>query len=123
MKMNGRDRILLALAGAEPDVVPCALNFYHVEVETLLPPGQSQDGLVDVDFVQFPLSPEEAELSRTAEPYSPDTRLGTLAQVTTYTHWQYQPHNPDHSNPLALARTLDDLRDFPFPDVHTPYLS
>lgn len=52
--MNGRERILLALAGAEPDRVPCVLNFYHLEVETLLPPGQWRDGLVDVDFVQFP---------------------------------------------------------------------
>lgn len=119
--LNGRDRILMALAGAEPDRVPCALNFYRVEVETLLPPGQWQDGLVDVDFVQFPLSPEEEDLRRTAEPYPPNTRLGTPAQVTTYTRWQYQPHNPDRSNPLALARSLDDLRNFSFPDVHAPY--
>jgi uroporphyrinogen decarboxylase len=121
MDMTGRDRILMALAGAEPDRVPCALNFYRVEVESLLPPDQAQDGLVDVDFVQFPLSPEEAELSRTAEPFPPDTRLGTLAQVRTYARWQYQPHNPKHSNPLALARSLDDLRNFPFPDVQAPY--
>jgi uroporphyrinogen decarboxylase len=119
--MNGRERILLALAGAEPDRVPCALNFYHVEVESLLPPGQSPDDLVDVDFVQFPPSPEEAELDRTATPYPPDTRLGTTAQVTTYARWQYQPHHPKHSNPLALAHSLDDLRNFSFPEVHTPY--
>lgn len=29
--MNGRERTLLAMAGAEPDRVPCALNFYHVD--------------------------------------------------------------------------------------------
>ncbi len=121
LRMNGRERILTAMAGAEPDRVPCALNFYHVELETLLPPGQAQDGLVDVDFVQFPPSPEEEELRRTAEPYPPNTRLGTPAQVTTYTRWQYQPQNPAHSNPLALARSLDELRNFPFPDIHTPY--
>lgn len=119
--MNSRERILLALAGAEPDRVPSALNFYHVEVGTLLPPGQAPDNLVDVDFIQFPPSPEEEELRRTAQPYPPNTRLGTLAQVTTYTRWQYQPQNPKHSNPLALAQSLDDLRDFPFPDVHIPY--
>jgi uroporphyrinogen decarboxylase len=121
MGMKGRERVLMALAGAEPDRVPCALNFYHVEVGTLLPPGQTGDGLVDIDFVQFPPSPEEEELRRIAEPYPPDTRLGTLAQVTTYARWQYQPQNPEHSNPLALARSLDDLRNFPFPDVHAPY--
>lgn len=119
--MNGRERILLALAGAEPDIVPCALNFYHVEIELLLSPGQTWNDLVDVDFVQFPPSPEEEELGRTAEPYPPDTRLGTSTQVATYARWQYQPHHPEHSNPLALARTLDDLRNFPFPDAHTPY--
>lgn len=121
MDMKGRDRILMALAGAEPDRAPCALNFYHVEVETLLPPGQWQDGLVDVDFVLFPPSPEEEQLQRTAGPYPPNTRLGTPAQVTTYTRWQYRPQNPECSNPLALARSLDDLRNFPFPDVHAPY--
>lgn len=77
--MNGRERILLAMAEAEPDRVPCALNFYHVEIETLLPPDQWQEDLVDVDFVQFPPSLEEEELRRTAEPYPPNTRLGTLA--------------------------------------------
>lgn len=119
--MKGHERILMALAGAEPDRVPCALNFYHVEVKALLAPGQTWGGLVDVDFVQFPPSPEEEELGRTAAPYLPDTRLGTPAQVTTYAHWQYQPHHLEYSNPLALAHSLDDLRNFPFPDVHTPY--
>jgi len=77
--------------------------------------------MVDVRFVEFPLSPEEEELKRLARPFSPDTRLGTPAQVTTYTRWDYRPLTPDQRNPLALARSLDDVRSFPFPDVSAPY--
>lgn len=119
--MNARERLLTAMDGGEPDRVPHALNFYRVEIEKLAPPGQYRDDLVDVQFVELPPSPEEEELHRLARPFSPDTRLGTTAQVTTYTRWDYHPETPDRRNPLARARSLDDLRDFPFPDVSAPY--
>jgi uroporphyrinogen decarboxylase len=119
--MNARRRLLTALDGGEPDRVPCALSFYHVDLEDLALPGQYADGVVDVRFVRFPPSPEEEELRRLARPYDGDTRLGTMAQVTTYAHWDYQPQTPDQRNPLARARSLADLRSFPFPDVSAPY--
>jgi uroporphyrinogen decarboxylase len=119
--MNSRERLLIALDGGEPDRVPCALNFYHVEIEALAPRGAYRDGLVDVRFVKFSPSPEEEELRRLARPFSPDTRLGTPAQMATYSHWDYRPETPDRRNPLARARSLDDLRAFPFPDVSSPY--
>jgi uroporphyrinogen decarboxylase len=121
--MNARERLLTAMDGGEPDRVPCAWNFYHVDVQRLAPPGQYQDDVVDVDFVEFPLSPEEKSLRRLAQPYDGDTRLGTAAQVATYARWGYRPQGPRHHNPLALARSLADLRAFPFPDVSTPYQS
>jgi len=119
--MNARERLLTALDGGEPDRVPRALNFYRVEVEKLAPPGQYRDGLVDVRFVEFAASPEEEELRHLAQPFSPDTRLGTHAQVTTYARWDYRPETPEHRNPLARARSLDDLRNFSFPDLSAPY--
>jgi uroporphyrinogen decarboxylase len=122
--MNARERVLAALAGDEPDHIPCALNFYHVELEALAPANQRRRAAaqVQVDFVQFPPSPEEEELLRLAEPFPPDTRLGTASQLQTYARWQYSPPHPDESNPLARARTLDDLQDFPFPNATAPYL-
>ncbi len=119
--MNGRERVLTAMDGGEPDRVPCALGFYHLDLAELVPGGQVPDGLVDVLFVQFPPSPEEEELRRLARPYEPDTRLGTPAQMATYARWRYQPQTPAQSNPLAQARSLDDLRRFPFPDISAPY--
>jgi uroporphyrinogen decarboxylase len=119
--MNARERILLALDGRTPDRVPCALGFYHVDLESLVPHDQDSDGLVDIRFVRFPASPEEEELRRLARPYQPDTRLGTPAQVASYLHWDYRPETPDRRNPLARARSLDDLRRFPFPDLSAPY--
>jgi uroporphyrinogen decarboxylase len=77
--------------------------------------------MVDIRFVRFSASPEEEELRRLARPYEPDTRLGTPAQMATYLHWDYRPETPDHRNPLARARRLDDLRSFPFPDLSAPY--
>jgi len=119
--MNGRERLLIALDGSEPDRVPRALNFYRIEIERLAPPDQYRDDLVDVQFVKFSPSPEEEELHRLARPFPPDTRLGTLEQVRTYARWDYHPQTPDCRNPLARARSLDDLRGFPFPDVNAPY--
>ena len=119
--MNARKRLLTAMDGGEPDHVPCALSFYSVDIEKLAPRGQYRDGWVDVRFVRFPLSPEEKELHRLAQPYKGDTRLGTAAQVTTYARWDYRPQTPERRNPLARARSLDDLRSFPFPDVSAPY--
>ncbi len=119
--MDARERLLTALDGGEPDRVPCALAFYHVDVKSVVPRGRHRDGTVSVHFVRFSPSPEEEELSRLAKPYSGDTRLGTVSQVTTYLHWNYRPETPDERNPLARARSLDDLHDFSFPDLSAPY--
>ena len=119
--MNARERLLTALDGGEPDRVPCALGFYRVEIEQLAPRGRYRDGVVDVHFVRFPPSREEEKLRRLAQPFEGDTRLGTVAQVTTYAHWDYRPQTPDHRNPLARACSLADLQAFPFPEVSAPY--
>jgi uroporphyrinogen decarboxylase len=119
--MNSRERVLAAMDGREPDRVPCALAFYCLDADSLAPSGQSWDNKVDVHFVRFPPSPEEEALRRLARPYSGDTRLGTAAQVTTYARWEYRPEAPEQRNPLARARSLDELRRFPFPDVSAPY--
>ena len=118
--MNGRERILVALDGGEPEHIPCALGFYHQELNHRMPAGHSWRDMVDVQFVRFDPSPEEDELRRLARPYDPDTRLGTPAQIDTYNRWHYQPQDVARRNPLALARSLDDLRDFPFPDFSKP---
>ncbi|MFZ5917553.1 MAG: uroporphyrinogen decarboxylase family protein [Chloroflexota bacterium] len=119
--MNGRERVLIALDGGQPDRLPCALNFYRVEIEELAPSEAYRDDLVDVQFVRFAPSPEEKELRRLAHPYSPDTRLGTPDQIGTYVRWDYHPQTPAQRNPLAQARSLKDLQDFPFPDTRSPY--
>jgi uroporphyrinogen decarboxylase len=120
--MNARERILSALSGDEPDRVPCALSFYRVDLNKLAPPTWHGDLRPDVEFVDFSPSPEEQELRRLAQPYRGDTRLGTVAQVTTYARWDYRPEQPARRNPLATARSLEELRQFPFPDLSSPYL-
>jgi uroporphyrinogen decarboxylase len=119
--MNGRERVLTAMDGGEPDRVPCALGFYHLDLTEHMPGGQIPQGLLDVLFVRFPPSPEEEALRRLARPYEPDTRLGTHAQMATYARWGYQPQATAKRNPLAQAQSLDDLRRFPFPDISAPY--
>jgi uroporphyrinogen decarboxylase len=56
-----------------------------------------------------------------ARPFAPDTHLGTEAQVANYARWRYHPQEPARRNPLARARSLEELRAFRFPDVTTPY--
>jgi uroporphyrinogen decarboxylase len=119
--MTARERLLTAMDGGTPDRVPRALGFYRVDIEKLAPEGRCRDDIVDVRFVRFNPSREEEELSRRAMPFDGDTRLGSPAQVATYAHWSYRPEKDEHRNPLARARSLDDLRSFPFPDTNAPY--
>jgi len=109
--VNGRERILVALEGGEPDRVPCALGFYHVACA-----APEHAAVVDVAFVDVPPSPEDEARRARVEPHSPDTRLGSRIQIANYTRWQYRPLEKEHANPLARARTLDELRRFPFPE-------
>jgi uroporphyrinogen decarboxylase len=118
--MNSRERLLTALDGGTPDRVPRALSFYRLDLEGLAPPGQYRDDLVDVRFVRFQPSREDEELSRRGVPFDGDTRLGNPEQVATYERWGYHPEDGHRRNPLARARSLDDLRSFPFPDASAP---
>jgi uroporphyrinogen decarboxylase len=133
VEVNGRERVLLALDGGEPDRVPRALGFSRVDESKLVPQGwrlEGSDGdesigcstsAVDVHFVDFPPSPEDDELRRVARPFAPDTRLGTAAQAMNYARWRYHPEEPGRRNPLARARSLAELQAFRFPDVTAPY--
>jgi uroporphyrinogen decarboxylase len=119
--MDSRERVLAALAGGLPDRTPCALSFYHLDMEQLTPHNDPRVDIVDVHFVRFSPSPEEERLRRLGQPFGPDTRLGTPFQMATYEHWRYRPRAPERANPLAGARSIDDLRRFPFPNVSAPY--
>lgn len=119
--MDSRECLLTALDGGQPDRIPCALGFYRVDLEAITPPGYPWQEYINIRFIRFPISNEERELSRIAKPYAGDTRLGTISQVDTYQAWRYRPQNPDHRNPLARAISINDLQDFPFPDLSKPY--
>jgi len=120
--MTSKERLYAAMDGKEPDRIPRAMNFYRVNVEGMAPPGAFRDDMLDVRFVRFTPSPEEEELKKRALPYSGDTRLGSASQVATYQHWNYCPDDVASRNPLAGAESLDDLKQFPFPEVRGPYL-
>jgi uroporphyrinogen decarboxylase len=117
MTLTGRQRIQIALEGGEADRVPLALSFYGIDGATLAPPGEWHDDLVDVGFVDFPVSAEEEGLRRRALPFEGDTRLGTPSQVARYAAWGYRPERPEGRNPLETATDLADLERFPFPHV------
>jgi uroporphyrinogen decarboxylase len=117
--VTGRERILAALDGREPDRVACALSFFHVGFDDLGLAPENRNDIVDVDFVSFPEAADEEALRRAAQPYPADTRLGTATQIATYARWRYRPHSPARANPLARAQSLADLQAFPFPEVVT----
>lgn len=118
--MNARDRVLIALDGDEPDRIPLALGFYHVDIPSLVPPGRYRDDLVDVEFIEFPCSSADEELEQVIETRAPAARLGSPSQVRTYALWDYHPENLGQGNPLAHARSLEDLENFPLPDLNGP---
>jgi uroporphyrinogen decarboxylase len=117
VSMTGRERILAALDGLEPDRVPLALAFYRLDGAGLAPPGAWRDDMVDIGFVAFPVSDEEEELRRRALPYEGNTRIGNASQVARYAMWGYRSEDPEHGNPLERATSLADLERFPFPAI------
>jgi uroporphyrinogen decarboxylase len=121
--MNGRDRILAALDGRVPDRVPVALAFYDVDAAALAPPGAWRHDMVDVEFVAFPVSPEEEALRRVAQPFEGNTRIGSAAQAARYASWDYRPEQAPDGNPLEAAQTVEDLERFPFPRFDGPYIA
>jgi len=122
VEAHGRERILAALDGGTPDRTPLALGCFEVDGAALAPPGAWRDDLVDVAFVSFPVSPEEAELQRIALPNDGDTRIGNVAQAARYATWGYHPEAAPGGNPLEDARSVHDLEHFPFPRVDGPYI-
>jgi uroporphyrinogen decarboxylase len=123
MGIGARDRVLAALDGETPDRIPIALGFFEVDPARLAPTGTWRDDLVDVMFVSFPVSPEEAALRRLAAPFEGNSRIGSPAQVARYASWRYHPGQPAGGNPLESATTLDDLERFPFPDITGAYVA
>jgi hypothetical protein len=112
--MIARERLLTALAGGQPDRVPCALSFYHLDLESLVPRDQSVDGLVDVLFVQFPLPEEEECVGPNPTKVTP---AGHPVQVATYTRWQYRPQSTPHGNP-GLRRIVGRSARLSLPTRH-----
>ncbi|MFH1679455.1 MAG: uroporphyrinogen decarboxylase family protein [Candidatus Eisenbacteria bacterium] len=113
--MNARERVRFALEGGEPRPVPCALAFYDVNVRSLAPRGAFRDDSLDIEFVEYPAPPEEEALFERFYADPPDTRLGSRGQMATYAEWDYRPASKESRNPLAAARSLDDLERFALP--------
>lgn len=119
--MTSRERLLIAMDGGTPDRVPCAIGFYHFDLAKLAPRGFRPPDWLDVQFVRFQISRQERELAQRGMPTDGDTRLGNPAQLATYDRWRYRPETPASRNPLARARSLDDLMRFRFPSAAKPY--
>lgn len=119
--MTPRERILCALECKKPARAASALNFYRIEPDDLQQPNDFYEDMVDIQFIDFPLSPEEEKLAEIAETYPTDTRLGNFYQESTYIRWQYDIENVEKRNPLACAQSIDDLASFPFPDGELYY--
>ena len=118
--MDSRTRVLTALSGQEPDKVPIALGFYLIDLSELAPPEEIDRYRVDVRFVAFQPSRAQKEFEEYVASLPRDTRIGGESLLRTYHEWGYQP-DVEEVNPLASARTIEDLHAYPWPDVTAPY--
>ena len=114
--LKSRDRLLTAITVREPDRVPVALSFYP----TALPQTGGKDADeqlgTDVRFVEFDPPREQNEFLLYLEQLPAHTTVGDLRTLRTYFEWGYHPEKAG-AEPLAKARTMDDVRSFNFPKL------
>jgi uroporphyrinogen decarboxylase len=116
--VTSRERVLATLAGQRPDRVPVALGFRPSGVERFAPQDYSGPR-PDVLSVSFKTSEEEVDFQKQVRRVPYDTRLGTPDLLATYRDWQYWQPGRDR-NPLAAARSAEEILEFPFPDMNHP---
>ena len=93
-----------------------ALSFYP----TVLPQTQGNDADeqlgTDVRFVEFDPPSEQSRFLQYLGRLPNHVTVGNLRTLRTYSEWEYHPETVG-SEPLANARTLDDLKSFSFPNL------
>jgi uroporphyrinogen decarboxylase len=115
-QLTSRERVLTALSLREPDRVPMALSFYP----TVLPQTGGKDADeqlgTDVRFVEFEPPSEQNKFLRYLESLPTGIVVGNPRTLRTYSEWGYHPERVG-TEPLAKARTMDDVRAFSFPNL------
>jgi uroporphyrinogen decarboxylase len=93
-----------------------ALSFYP----TVLPQTGGKDADeqlgTDVRFVEFEPPSEQSKFLRYLESLPTGTFVGNPRTLRTYSEWGYHPERAG-AEPLAKARTIDDVRAFSFPNL------
>jgi uroporphyrinogen decarboxylase len=93
-----------------------ALSFYP----TVLPQTGGKDADeqlgTDVRFVEFEPPSEQNKFLRYLESLPTHAFLGNARTLRTYSEWGYHPERLG-AEPLAKARTVDDVRAFSFPNL------
>jgi len=114
--LTSRERVLKAISIHEPDKVPVTLSFYP----TALPQTGGKDADeqlgTDVRYVEFDPPAEQDKFLHYLENLPAHITVGDLRTLRTYFEWGYHPEKTG-PEPLAKARTIDDLRSFNFPNL------
>jgi uroporphyrinogen decarboxylase len=115
-RLTSQERVLTAISLHEPDRVPVTLSFYP----TVLPQTGGNDADeqlgTDVRFVEFDPPSEQSKFLQYLERLPARFTVGNLRTLRTYSEWEYHPERLG-SEPLANARTLDDVKSFSFPNL------
>lgn len=113
---TSRERVLTALSIREPDRVPLALSFYPTALPQTIGKDSDEHLGTDVRFVEFDPPSQQNKFLEYLERLPSHIALGNLRTLRTYFEWEYRPEAVG-SEPLAGARTLDDIRSFSFPKI------
>jgi uroporphyrinogen decarboxylase len=115
-RLTSQERVLAALSLRDADRVPMALSFYP----TMLPQTGGNDADeqlgTDVRFVEFDPPSEQGKFLQYLERLPAHLTVGNLRTLRTYSEWGYHPEAAG-SEPLANARTFDDVKSFSFPNL------
>jgi uroporphyrinogen decarboxylase len=99
--LNARERVLTALAGGEPDRVPCALGFFS---QSLYGAADADEYFgTDVRFVDFAPPAGQDKFLEYLESLPHGVHVGSTAQLRTYHEWNYHPERPDADAATAVS--------------------
>ncbi len=119
--MTPRERVLTTLARKEPDKVPKTIIWPGEWFSKKMAPEDTSDYFgIEIRPLHFESSRRELDFTEYLQKLPKDIDIGEISILKTYSEWGYKPDLKE-VNPLSEATTIEEIREYKFPDITAEY--